>query len=54
MRDLPVEPTQERHPDCNKIEEGKRQMLELLNEEFDLDYYSDSDSDMDYRYQKLV
>ena len=29
-------------------------MLELLKEEFDLDYYSHSDSDTDYRYQTLV
>ena len=54
MRDLPLEPTQGSHLDYYKIEEERRQMLELLNEEFDLDYYSDSDSDVDCRYQTLV
>ena len=57
MGDLPLEPTQEGHLECNRIEEEKRKMLELLKE-YDLDYYSDpdsdSDSDTDYRYQTLV
>ena len=47
MRELPLEPTQEGHTDCNRIQKKKRKMLELLNEEFDLDYYSDSDLDTD-------
>ena len=53
---MPPEPIQEGHSDCNRTEEEKRKMLELLNEEFDLDYYSefDSDSDTYYRYQMLV
>ena len=48
---MPLGPTQEGHSDHHKIEEENRKMLELLKEEFDLDYYSDSDadSDMDYR-----
>ena len=56
MRDLPPEPTHEGHSDSNRIEEEKRKMLELLKEEFDLDYYFDSDLDLDtdYRYQTLV
>ena len=45
MRDLPPEPTHEGHLDHHKIEEEKRQMLELLKEESNFDYYSDSDSD---------
>ena len=55
-RDMLLEQIQGRHSDCNKIEEEKRQMLELLNEEFDLDNYSDSDSDSDTdcKYQTLV
>ena len=53
MKDLPPELTQEGHSDHNKIGEEKRQMLELLKEKSDLDYYSDSDSDMDCRYQTL-
>ena len=58
MADLPPEPTQEGHSDHNRIEEEKRKMLELLNEEFYLDNYSgldsDSDLDTDYRYQTLA
>ena len=55
MTDLPPEPTQEGHSDHNRIEKKKRKMLELLNGEFDFDYYSelesDYDLDTDYRYQ---
>ena len=47
MRDLPLEPTQKGHSDHNRIEEEKRKMLELFNEEFDLDYNSELDSDSD-------
>ena len=47
MRDLPLEPTQEGHSVCNRIEEEKRKMLELLNGEFNLDSYSELDSDSD-------
>ena len=56
VRDLPLEPTQEGHSDHNRIGEEKRKMLELLNKEFDLDYYSELDSNFDtyYRYQMLV
>ena len=58
LRNLPPEPNQKGHLDCNRMEEERRKVLELLNEEFDLDYYSepdcDSDSDTDYRYQMLV
>ena len=56
MRELPPEPYKGGHSDHNRTEEEKRKMLELLNEEFDLDYYSelDSDSDTDYGYQTLV
>ena len=46
MRDLPPEPTHEGHSDHYKIEEN-REMLVLLKEELNLDYYSDSDSDSD-------
>ena len=38
----------------SKTEEDKRIVLELLNEERDLDYYSDSDSELDYEYQSYV
>ena len=56
VRNLPLGPTQEGPSDCSGTEEEKRKMLELLNEEFDLDYYSelDSDSDTDYRYPMLL
>ena len=54
MRDLTLETTQEGHSDHHKIEGEKRQMLELLKEVLNLDYYSDSDLDTDYRYQTLV
>ena len=38
----------------SKTEEDKRIVLELLNEERDLDYYSDSESESDYEYQSYV
>ena len=38
----------------NKMEEDRRIVLELLDEEKDLDYYWDSDSDSDYNYQTYM
>ena len=38
----------------NKTEEDRRIVLELLDEEKDLDVYSDSDSDSHYDYQTYV
>ena len=38
----------------NKMEEDRRIVLELLDEENILDYYSDLDSDSDYYYQTYM
>ena len=38
----------------SKTKEDKRIVLELLNEEGDLNYYSDSESESDYKYQPYV
>ena len=37
-----------------KTEKDRRIILELLNEESDLDYYSDSESGSDYDYQTYM
>ena len=38
----------------SKTEEDRMIVLEFLNEERDLDYYSDSESESDYNYQSYV
>ena len=38
----------------NRMEEDRRIVLEFLDEEKDLDYYSDLDLDSDYDYQTYV
>ena len=38
----------------SKTEEDRRIVIELLNEERDLDYYLDSESESDYGYQFYV
>ena len=38
----------------SETEEDRRIVLELLDEERDLDYYSDSESESDYDYQTYV
>ena len=38
----------------SKTEEDRRIVLELLNEERDIDCYSDTESELDYDYQSYV
>ena len=60
VSDLVPNPTSERTRNAkqnekeNKTEKSRRILLELSDEENDLDYYSDLDSDSDYSYQTYV
>ena len=45
---------QERSSHHYKTEEGRRERLELLNNKYNLDYYSESDSESEHEYRTLV
>ena len=49
VRNMVPDPALEKTLNTKQNEEDRRTMLELLDEENDLDYYTDSESDDDYQ-----